>query len=353
MWGDAQLVTCRPDRHARALFDIQDPALPRLQCSIVISPTLTYARVSVLSEESSELLTRKGSRNVLHKGSSVVMRRGDKLFLLGGSGGGRPSYPIRVSFGRSPASCATCSSDGAQTAVAASGGGGRGKRDRAAADQPTSGAASKRVKETTVGGTGLTAGGANAVYIGDAGTALRCSCQRPDQAMREGTSLGAETEMVAAGTAQAHSRAADSTRTHDDAFSSSGDSSGGQASTVVAAASTDRNDGGMSGASSSQGAEDEGREVHDVGARGTALGKRRRDVADELAAARRSRARRAQHGATTARPTQVAVRGRTLSSDISQSHTSILGKRDAEERGDGRAADSDAKRMRSGGRKIR
>ena len=125
---------------------------------------------------------------------------------------------------------------------------------------------------------------------------------------------------------------------------------------ALAAAPADCSDSSTSGASTSQGAAGKDEGVHVMGTQEAALGKRRRDVAGGLAAERaagRSRAVRARHGATAARPTQVAAGGRTLGSDISQSHTSVLGKRDAEERGDGRAAVSGATRMRSGERKIR
>ena len=66
----------------------------------------------------------------------------------------------------------------------------------------------------------------------------------------------------------------------------------------------------------------------------------------------RSLALRARHHSVGAQSTQVAARGRTLGGDISRSRARMLGKRDAEERGEGFAAETGAKRARRDDRKI-
>ena len=275
------------------------------------------------------------------------MRRGDRLFLCGGSDGEPSSYPIRVSFGCSSAARDTQAAP-PYASTAQDTCGRRRKRDREAAEDSTASLAgapkSRNAKEASAGGARHDAGGATEENIGEAGTALRCGCQRPDRAMREGTSLGVEMDQVVAGTAQTRPRAADSGRTREVAASFVGDSGERCAHTSSDAAATDLE--GTEAVYSSTGREQEQRHASDGGhrgrRRGAATGKRRRDVSRDAGDdVPRVRTRTARVAAMD-QPTQVATRGRTLGGDISRLPTRRGVKRRAEEREDGARARADA-----------
>ena len=193
----------------------------------------------------------------------------------------------------------------------------------------------------------------DATNISGTGTALECGCQCPDRAMREGTSLGVETGLMVAGTAQAHSRAADSRREDVAATSFAGGSSKrvAHAASAATAADCSGNSTTTAGASQRVGGAAEGAE--DSEPQCTAItGKRPRASTVDTAygaGIERSRGLRARRDTRTTTPAQVAARGRTLGGDISRLAVRPVGKRSSTERdgvwerGDGDA--SDAKRM--------